>query len=59
MTELTSETTFTVIAAPEYFEESEDLYLYPENAGALAKKPKKMTGRVGETRPVVKGENGI
>jgi len=34
MAELTSETTFTVIAAPEYFEESEDLYLYPENAGS-------------------------
>lgn len=36
MTELTSETTFTVIAAAESFEETEDLYLFPENDGDLA-----------------------
>jgi hypothetical protein len=36
MTELTSSTTFSVLAAPEHFEESEDLYLFPENAGSLA-----------------------
>lgn len=36
MTILTSETTFNIIAASEYFEEAEDLYLYPENAGDLA-----------------------
>lgn len=36
MAELTSETTFSILAAPEYFEEFEDLYLYPENSGALA-----------------------
>lgn len=36
MTELISETTFTVIAAAESFEETEDLYLFPENDGALA-----------------------
>lgn len=36
MATLTSETTFTILAAPESFEETEDLYLYPENAGSLA-----------------------
>jgi hypothetical protein len=36
MAELTSETTFSIIASAEYFEEYEDLYLYPENAGSLA-----------------------
>ena len=46
MAELTSETTFTVIAAPEYFEESEDLYLYPENAGSLALRELRYPGDV-------------
>ena len=46
MPELTSETTFTVIAAPEYFEESEDLYLYPENAGSLALRELRYPGDV-------------
>ena len=46
MAELTSETTFTVIAAPEYFEESEDLYLYPENAGSLAVRELRYPGDV-------------
>jgi hypothetical protein len=46
MAELTSETTFTVIAAPEYFEESEDLYLYPENAGTLALRELRYPGDV-------------
>lgn len=36
MTTLNSETTFTVIAAPEYFEEYEDIHLYPEATGSLA-----------------------
>jgi len=46
MAELTSETTFSVIAAPEYFEESEDLYLYPENAGSLALRELRYPGDV-------------
>jgi len=46
MAELTSETTFTVIAAPEYFEESEDLYLYPENAGTGALRELRCPGDV-------------
>jgi len=46
MTTLNSETTFTVIAAPEYFEEPEDLYLYPENAGALAVRELRYPGDV-------------
>jgi hypothetical protein len=46
MTELSSETTFNVIAAPEHFEESEDLYLYPENAGLLAVRELRYPGDV-------------
>ena len=46
MTTLNSETTFTVIAAPEYFKESEDLYLYPENAGSLAVRELRYPGDV-------------
>ena len=46
MTVLNSETTFTVIAAPAYFEEDEDLYLYPENAGLLAVRELRYPGDV-------------
>ena len=46
MAELTSETTFNVIAAPEYFEEFEDLYLYPENAGSGALRELRYPGDV-------------
>lgn len=34
--ELTAETTFDVLSAPEVFEEFEDLYLHPENTGTNA-----------------------
>ncbi|MBW1953572.1 MAG: hypothetical protein JRI66_10895 [Deltaproteobacteria bacterium] len=34
--ELTAETTFDILAAPEVFEEFEDLYLHPENSGTNA-----------------------
>jgi hypothetical protein len=46
MTTLYAETTFAVIAALEYFEESEDLYLYPENAGLLAVRELRYPGDV-------------
>jgi hypothetical protein len=36
MTTLTSETTFNVLAAPENFEDTVDLYLFPENEGENA-----------------------
>lgn len=36
MTELTAETTFSILTAPEHYEEYEDLYLHPENSGSLA-----------------------
>jgi hypothetical protein len=36
MTTLTSQTTFTILAAAEVFEESQDLYLFPENSGVDA-----------------------
>ena len=46
MAELTSETTFTVIAAAEAFEETADLYLFPENDGALAVRELRYPGDV-------------
>jgi hypothetical protein len=46
MTSLSSETTFSIVAAPEYYEESEDLYLYPENAGLLAVRELRYPGDV-------------
>lgn len=46
MTELTSETTFDVIAAPESYEETVDLYLHPENAGSLAVRELRYPGDV-------------
>ena len=46
MTELTSETTFNVIAAPESYEETVDLYLHPENAGSLAVRELRYPGDV-------------
>ena len=36
MTTLTSETTFNILAAPENFEDTVDLYLFPENEGENA-----------------------
>jgi hypothetical protein len=46
MAELTAETTFTILAAPEYFEEYEDLVLYPENAGVNAMRELRYPGDV-------------
>jgi len=46
MTTLTSETTFTVVAAPEHYEEVEDLYLYPQNSGTLAPRELHYPGNV-------------
>lgn len=36
MTTLNSETTFSILAAPEVFEDQVDLYLFPENSGTRA-----------------------
>jgi len=46
MAELTAETTFTIQAAPEHFEEFEDLVLYPENAGTDALREMRYPGNV-------------
>jgi hypothetical protein len=46
MTELTAETTFNIIAAPEVFMEFEDLYLHPENAGSGALRELRYPGDV-------------
>ncbi|MBM4286889.1 MAG: hypothetical protein FJ135_01855 [Deltaproteobacteria bacterium] len=44
--ELTAETTFTVLAAPEVFQEYEDLYLFPENSGTNALRELRYPGDV-------------
>jgi hypothetical protein len=46
MTELTAQTTFNIIAAPEVFMEFEDLYLHPENAGSGALRELRYPGDV-------------
>uniref|UniRef100_A0A7C3YXD0 Uncharacterized protein n=1 Tax=Desulfobacca acetoxidans TaxID=60893 RepID=A0A7C3YXD0_9BACT len=46
MAELTAETTFTILAAPEVFEEEEDLILYPENSGSDARRELRYPGDV-------------
>jgi hypothetical protein len=44
MTQLTSQTTFAIGAAAEVFEEAEELYLYPENAGIEAMREMRYPG---------------
>jgi hypothetical protein len=44
--ELTAETTFSILAAPEVFEEFEDLYLHPENSGTKALRELRYPGDV-------------
>lgn len=46
MTELIAETTFNILAAPEVFEEFEDLYLHPENTGTTALRELRYPGDV-------------
>jgi hypothetical protein len=55
MAELTSQTTFTILAAPEIFEETADLYLLPENSGINAMREMHYPG--GKYPPIIYSTN--